>query len=297
MCNKILNNLTSFVEKNSPSNIKNSELEDFYKNNFSFKLNDNLVNGLNQNKINQKNNLSEDFKNNKYDLFKFNKKKICEFLYMNYPILLESILVRSLSNGDDFTVFLSKNNLNLYLNGNNERNNLAFDAGEFIIQPLDYFDNMKIKINTNFENYIDPNYINNLHKIFFSKLNIISVKSYGKGFIFLTDKGQIFYVNDKFCKNLVESLPSPINLNNIKFSQIECGKNFCIFLSTTGVLYSQGDNKCGQLGQGDFNERKTICEIPNIKDAGIKTVQFSCGFEHVVIRSSNNKIFTWGNVK
>lgn len=228
-----------------------------------------------------------------------------DFVYTPFPKFIDNITARTISCSRDFNLFVSKNNSNLYVLGNNERNNLAFGNKLYINEPLDYFRNIKNNLYielTECEKSPDGNvavimqYINDISKAFFNKFKIVSIKNYGKGFILLNDKGQVYFVTENLCENFFESLPSVVSFNNIKISQVECGNNFCMYLSTTGLLFSQGDNAHGQLGLGDFVQRKHICEIPNIKDLGIKTVQVSCGYKHVIIRSSTNKVYTWGNV-
>jgi len=244
------------------------------------------------------------------EILELNKDKISgEFNYIKKPILIENLLCRNICLSEDFAIFVSKSNINLHLMGNNEKNNLAFGNKIFIDEPVDYFNNIKNQLNKKFDIFQnDPNstpedfenlfrIADDFSKTFFNKTKIVTAKSYGKGFIILDNKGNAYFVAENFCENLLESIPQLMNNNTIKISEIDCGKNFSIFLSTTGQLYSQGENKYGQLGQGDFENRNFICEVPNFKEAGIKTVQISCGFKHVVIRASNNKVYTWGNVK
>jgi hypothetical protein len=230
------------------------------------------------------------------------------FDYTKSPIAIDTLNCRSICNSEDFTLIISKNNSSLFILGNNERNNLTYGKNIFINEPTEYFENIKNKFTLEFEELQNnpettPEDFANLFgkadevaKTFFNKMKIVSAKSCGKGFVFIDDKGRAFLITDNFCEKLMDSFPILLNYSNIKFTQVECGKDFCILLSNTGQIYSQGDNKYGQLGIGDFENRSSICEIPNIKDLGIKTVQISCGYKHIVIRASNNKVYTWGNV-
>ncbi len=323
-------------ENNNNITHKKKDLENFYKKNFDFKIptdskihnyQDKIFNSDNVNKttINQidefedknKNEIEYEIKKNKLINQIFENEIIHselistknEFEYAKFPILIDNFQSRSISASHHHVLYLSKNNSNLLFTGNNENNNFAYGNKIFIKEPIDYFSNIKNQLNNEFENlHSNPNtslneYENlielteDIGKKLFNKMKVISAKSFGKGFIFLDDKGQAFYITDNICKKLIESIPILLNINNVKFTQVECGRNFCIFLSNSGLIYSQGENKNGELGQGDFDYRSNICEIPNLKEAGIKTVQISCGYKHVVIRTSSSKIFTWGNVK
>lgn len=94
---------------------------------------------------------------------------------------------------------------------------------------------------------------------------------------------------------------------NIKITSIACGGNFTILLSNNGLVYSFGtSNSHGELGQAKDNEYsplskqafqvyKTPTLIETLAYNGIKIVQISCGFKHVIIKSSNFKVFGWGN--
>ena len=72
------------------------------------------------------------------------------------------------------------------------------------------------------------------------------------------------------------------------------GLNFVIYLSTSGLLYSMGDNSEGQLGQGDLFYRKNPSLIENLKLAGEKITQLQVGLKHAICKTSIGKVFTWG---
>lgn len=84
--------------------------------------------------------------------------------------------------------------------------------------------------------------------------------------------------------------PSP----RVKFEQISCGIEFCIALSKNGVLFSQGKNKFGQLGLGDFSYRKNLTIILFIKELGVRVSEVSAGAKHCVCKGTAGKVFTWG---
>ena len=81
-----------------------------------------------------------------------------------------------------------------------------------------------------------------------------------------------------------------------KFTDISCGIGFIIALSSSGLVYSSGTNKYGQLGLGGFNGKfdEFTC-IETLKKSGEKIVEISCGDSHVACRGSSGKVYTWGN--
>ena len=89
-----------------------------------------------------------------------------------------------------------------------------------------------------------------------------------------------------------------ININNKKNSvikKIACGKNFVIFMSDIGMLYSYGSNSKGQLGLQDFKDRKVPCLNELLVNDGERIVDISCGYKHVIALGSSGKAFSWGN--
>ena len=85
------------------------------------------------------------------------------------------------------------------------------------------------------------------------------MKFSGKNALLLNESGNLIMLsclvagasgNEGLYRNPIE-IPVP----NVKFSQIECGKDFCLLLTTSGLLYSFGSNQFGQLGHGDTEPR------------------------------------------
>ena len=90
---------------------------------------------------------------------------------------------------------------------------------------------------------------------------------------------------------------SKININikkNSAIKKIACGKNFVIFLSDVGVIYSYGSNSKGQLGLQDYKERKYPQVNELLVNDGERIIDISCGYKHVVALGCNGKAFTWG---
>ena len=100
----------------------------------------------------------------------------------------------------------------------------------------------------------------------------------------------------KIQENKINKFKININIKkNSVIKKIACGKNFAIFLSNTGLIYSFGKNTKGQLGLKDNKERTspTINELL-IKD-GERITDISCGFKHVIALGNSGKVFSWGS--
>lgn len=80
-------------------------------------------------------------------------------------------------------------------------------------------------------------------------------------------------------------MPQPVH-------QIAVGNEFAIFLTTSGQLFSFGENDRGELGLGDTDPRHSPTLIPFTKNT--KVQQISCGFKHCVAKTGLGKVFVWG---
>mgnify|MGYP000846203966 FL=1 len=91
---------------------------------------------------------------------------------------------------------------------------------------------------------------------------------------------------------------SPYRLDlpkNVKISSASCGMNFTVLLASNGLLFSFGtDNSAGQLGLGDTQPRRYPTLISKLKNDGELAAQVSCGFKHVICKTTFGKIFVWG---
>jgi alpha-tubulin suppressor-like RCC1 family protein len=63
-------------------------------------------------------------------------------------------------------------------------------------------------------------------------------------------------------------------------------------VSNQGNVFSFGDNEHGELGLGHFNETINPELVKSLKN--FKISQISCGFKHVICRTTLGKVFTWG---
>lgn len=96
--------------------------------------------------------------------------------------------------------------------------------------------------------------------------------------------------------SLNSSIPA-ILLPFIDITDVSVGYNFSVLLSSSGQLYTFGNNSEGQLGHGDLTPRKDPTIISSLKKSGEKISSISAGLNHVVAKSSLGKLFTWGGGK
>lgn len=80
----------------------------------------------------------------------------------------------------------------------------------------------------------------------------------------------------------------------VKFQNISVGYNYAVGLTTNGMLFSYGKNDRGQLGHGDYSDRKQFELVESLKENGEKVTEVSCGNKHVIAKSANGKVYTWG---
>lgn len=125
---------------------------------------------------------------------------------------------------------------------------------------------------------------------------IVDIQSKGNLNLGLTDEGEILMwpfqkSNGKYFYKPV-SLPLP---SGVLVASVSCGNNFAVLTASNGMAYSFGkDNSEGQLGLGDIQPRNVPTLIESFKNLGEKIVTISCGFKHVICKSTLGKIFVWG---
>ncbi len=110
----------------------------------------------------------------------------------------------------------------------------------------------------------------------------------------LTKKGEVltwpaYEKGESIFKPTEMSMPFHQKIVNMDF-----GSDFGMFLGANGLLFAQGENEFGQLGLGDFISREKLCLVKNLKNKNEKIVEVSCGYKHVICRSTLCKVFTWG---
>merc|ERR1712137_1404888 len=90
-------------------------------------------------------------------------------------------------------------------------------------------------------------------------------------------------------KKANESVPVWIQFP-VKIVQVATGFDFSACLGDDGRVFVFGDNTCGQLGLGDFQERLEPVELPNLN--GISSI--CCGYDHTCCLDFNGQPFTFG---
>lgn len=263
----INNNDTAFFINNIILDKSHINVQNYKKTNKNITIDDIL------NKINYKKLLSKD--NFKY---KNDNKNNNNNLISNFPYSPDNIKARQITSGEDYSLIITKD-YQLLVSGNNYNYQLGIKDNTPIFYPFNY------------SNYL---------KIYYPEIKdtrIKEAKSTGNNVLFCTLKGELYLCSN--FNSLSKKFFPLINYDlgmNIKVDSFECGKGFAIILTTTGNLFSVGDNMFGQLGVGDYHNRKQPTEIVFLKDVGAKATQISCGFKHVVIKSSSGNVYSWGNV-
>ena len=124
--------------------------------------------------------------------------------------------------------------------------------------------------------------------------NVKTVAAKGKTSYIITGDGSILrWPNKNLSHKFVPSL-ARVSEPAAKFSNISCGYGFAIALTETGLLFSYGENFCGQLGLGDTYPREEFTLIKMFKQIGEKIMEVSCGHKHSICKTANGKVFTWG---
>ena len=211
----------------------------------------------------------------------FNEDTFTNFYYLDSPIVIDTLNIRQISCGQDNTMVLTKDN-KLYLFGSNNYYQLGVLKNKNIFTPMSFQNILK--------NQQEINLVN-------AKSQILSMKFSGKNALLLNETGNLIMLSSYMARssglNKLYRTPVEIYVPDAKFSQIECGKDFCLLLTKNGVLYSFGTNQFGQLGHGDIKPRKYPEVVKFFLDMKKKVDQISCGFKHSACKC-NNKIYSWG---
>ena len=81
---------------------------------------------------------------------------------------------------------------------------------------------------------------------------------------------------------------------NILISQVSCGEEHTAFVSSSGHVYTMGNNGDGRLGLGDMElkESNVPCLVEGIADHFVTKVQ--CGLAHTIALTNNGEAWAWG---
>ena len=265
------------------NNFKGTNNNDIYNlNDIDFdKEIENIKNGkeILENGVDENDNENE--RNNDYPEEKkeFNEESFTNYYYLDSPIIIDNFNIRKIECGQDNTMILTKDN-KLYVFGSNDYYQFGILKNKNIYSPTSF--QTILKQETNFVN---------------SKSTITSMKFSGKNALLLNDIGNLIILSSFMSRssgiNKLYHTPVEIYVPEAKFSSIECGKDFCLLLTKSGVLYSFGTNQFGQLGHGDTEKRKYPIPVKFFLDMKKKVDQISCGFKHSACKC-NNKIYSWG---
>ena len=259
--------------------------KEFDLNNFDFdKAIENLKNGkeiLENGEDNIDNEIEEE--NNDLDEEKkeFELESFTDFYYLDSPIIIDNYNVRKIECGQDNTMILTKEN-QLFVFGSNNYYQFGTMKHKNIYTPTSFHNIIKNQQETTMVNI---------------KSDITAMKFSGKNALLLNNSGNLILLSclldgETGCDRLYNT-PIEIYVPEVKFSHIECGKDFCLLLTTFGVLFSFGSNQFGQLGHGDTIQRTYPVAVQFFLDMKKKVDQISCGFKHSACKF-NNKIYTWG---
>ena len=211
----------------------------------------------------------------------FTEESFTNFYYLDSPMIISNFNVRKIECGQDNTMFLTKEN-ELYVFGSNNYYQLGVLKNKNIYSPM------------SFQNIIKAQQGGPLVNI---KSDITCMKFSGKNALLLNESGNLIilscFVAGASGNEGLYRTPIEIPVPDVKFSQIECGKDFCLLLTTSGILYSFGSNQFGQLGHGDTEPRTYPTVVKYFLDKKKRVDQISCGFKHSACKS-NNKIYSWG---
>lgn len=102
------------------------------------------------------------------------------------------------------------------------------------------------------------------------------------------DKGQLGHGDDapRLAPRCVAAYHS------LNFSQVACGHNLTVALTTSGRVYTMGSTVNGQLGNPVADGKTPLSVEGDIADSFIEDI--SCGSHHVAVLTSKSEVYTWG---
>lgn len=125
----------------------------------------------------------------------------------------------------------------------------------------------------------------------------VKFKSVKCGFFFdvlLDNNGNLWSwgcnLHAKWIPNQIQTKPIQLN-SSINFVKLACGEEYLVGLDKQGHLWSMGNNQCGQLGHGDYENRKTLTQIESPQ----LFVDLACGMEHSIFLDVDGNIWSCGS--
>ncbi len=110
---------------------------------------------------------------------------------------------------------------------------------------------------------------------------------------FITKDDEVFEVT--MSEHIDETKQQLDKLSEICYAgicDITCGERHVIARTKSGLLFSWGDNCCGQLGDGTIINRNKPKVINSLQHLNIITV--SCGAYHTLALTSDGELYGWG---
>eukprot|EP01100_Stratorugosa_tubuloviscum_P012041 TRINITY_DN553_c0_g1_i1.p1 TRINITY_DN553_c0_g1~~TRINITY_DN553_c0_g1_i1.p1 ORF type:complete len:846 (-),score=248.58 TRINITY_DN553_c0_g1_i1:124-2661(-) len=135
---------------------------------------------------------------------------------------------------------------------------------------------------------------------FFGK-TIVQVGAGREHTVFLTDLGQLYSCGSNTFGQLGlghtsnQDKPEWVSsLSSYRIIQVACGAFFSLVLTESGSVWSFGQGKEGQLGNGDTEFLIAPIMIEHKILSRIRIVQIAAGSFHALALTRDNKIFSWG---
>lgn len=102
------------------------------------------------------------------------------------------------------------------------------------------------------------------------------------------DKGKLGHADRK-----MKLVPTCVDsLTSYDFVQVSCGMALTVVLTSTGVVFTVGSSKHGQLGNPQ-TDGESVCIVEGVlKNEFVREI--SSGASHVAALTMNGKVFTWG---
>ncbi|CAI9785230.1 unnamed protein product [Fraxinus pennsylvanica] len=82
------------------------------------------------------------------------------------------------------------------------------------------------------------------------------------------------------------------SLVDVSFSEVACGNNLTVALTTSGRVYTMGSNVYGQLLNPVASGKTPTCIEGKIADSIVEEI--ACGSHHVAVLTSKAEVYTWG---
>lgn len=102
------------------------------------------------------------------------------------------------------------------------------------------------------------------------------------------DKGRLGH-----CDKVSRLLPACVtSLSEQNFSQVACGHDITVSLTTTGRVYTMGSTLYGQLGNPEADGKVPVRVEGELSDCFVEEI--ACGSYHVAVLTSRTEVYTWG---